>query len=168
VDQKRKGKPPRLDRIFAGHNAPLFFVTFNTHTRRPLLASSVVHEAFLEYGRRASEHGIGVGRYVLMPDHVHLFVRFGLAAGLTLGSWVKGLKRHLDAALSAAGKEQLALPGQKLRSFWQPGFHDHLLRSDESYSEKWNYARDNPVSAGLVSAPEEWPYAGEIVCIDRP
>jgi REP-associated tyrosine transposase len=36
------------------------------------------------------------------------------------------------------------------------------LRAGESYSEKWNYVRDNPVRAGLVSNADEWKYAGEI------
>jgi len=51
--------------------------------------------------------------------------------------------------------------------FWQPGFFDHVLRSDESYAEKWNYVRDNPVRAGLVKAADDWPYQGEIVVIER-
>jgi len=50
---------------------------------------------------------------------------------------------------------------------WQPGFFDHILRSDESYTEKWNYVRDNPVRAGLVEIADDWPYQGEIVVIDR-
>jgi hypothetical protein len=49
----------------------------------------------------------------------------------------------------------------------QAGFFDHILRSDESYSEKWNYVRDNPVRAGLVETADDWPYQGEIVVIDR-
>ena len=40
-------------------------------------------------------------------------------------------------------------------------------RSDESYSQKWNYVRENPVRAGLVKSVEDWPYQGEIVHIDR-
>jgi len=50
---------------------------------------------------------------------------------------------------------------------WQEGFFDHLLRSDESHAEKWEYVRQNPVRAGLCHQPEEWPYQGEIVLIDR-
>ena len=46
-------------------------------------------------------------------------------------------------------------------------FFDHVLRSDESYSEKWNYVRNNPVRAGLVQNADDWPYAGEIIRIDR-
>ena len=43
----------------------------------------------------------------------------------------------------------------------------HVLRSDESYSQKWNYVRENPVRAGLVKSAADWPYQGEIVYIDR-
>ncbi len=25
-------------------------------------------------------------------------------------------------------------------------------------TEKWNYIRENPVSKGLMSAPDDWPY----------
>ena len=42
-----------------------------------------------------------------------------------------------------------------------------LLRGGESYAQKWDYVRANPVRAGLVSEAESWPYAGEIVVIDR-
>ncbi len=58
------------------------------------------------------------------------------------------------------GKELLRLGVQK--PHWQEGFFDHLLRSAESYSEKWEYVRLNPVRAGLCKEPEQWPYQGEI------
>jgi REP-associated tyrosine transposase len=50
---------------------------------------------------------------------------------------------------------------------WQPGFFDHILRTAESYVEKWNYVRENPVRAGLVQTANDWPYQGEIVVIDH-
>ena len=148
-------------------NPPLFLITFNTHGRRHLLACEQVHVAFVEYCARASDYGIGVGRYVVMPDHIHLFVCVGTGSTVTLSTWIKGLKRHLDKCLSSLGRQPLALPGQELRSFWQPGFHDRLLRHDESYKQKWNYVRENPVRAGVVHDAADWPYAGEILVIDR-
>ena len=102
-----------------------------------------------------------------MPDHVHLFVCFGIGCTTTLGEWIKGLKRELDGVLLAIGQRPIKLPGEKLSTFWQPGFHDRLLRSDESYVAKWEYVFQNPVRAGLVARAEDWPYAGEIVRIDR-
>jgi REP element-mobilizing transposase RayT len=142
-----KGKPPRLDRICI--DQPLYYVTFCTLHRRPSLANDQVHEKFRSYCTRAADYNIGVGRYVIMPEHVHLFVRGD--AKFELGTWIRGLKRAIPSG----------------SDFWQPGFFDHILRSDESYSEKWNYVRDNPVRSGLVSDAAEWPYQGEIVWIDR-
>jgi putative transposase len=55
----------------------------------------------------------------------------------------------------------------ELPKLWQPGFFDHILRSNESYGEKGNYVRENPVRAGLVKSGGDWPYQGEIVLIDR-
>jgi hypothetical protein len=49
---------------------------------------------------------------------------------------------------------------------WQEGFFDHLLRSSESYGEKWEYVRMNPVRAGLCRQPEDWVFQGEIVRIE--
>ena len=90
-----------------------------------------------------------------MPDHVHFFVRGG--GDFTLSDWLKGMKRSIYVALAKPPPANL----------WQPGFFDHLLRNDESYAEKWNYVRDNPVRAGFVSTADDWQYAGEIVYIDR-
>jgi putative transposase len=104
---------------------------------------------------RAQEHDVAVGRYVIMPDHVHLFAAFPMD-GATLPSWVQSLRNVI-------GKKLLRLGVPK--PHWQEGFFDRLLRSHESYSQKWEYVRMNPVRAGLCDAPEAWPYQGEIVRI---
>ncbi|HET7227721.1 MAG TPA: transposase [Chthoniobacterales bacterium] len=123
--------PPRLERIFP--DIPVFFVTFCTHQRKNLLATDSIHAAFREFAIRAHvEHNVAVGRYVIMPDHIHLFV-----CGpheFDLGRWVGTLRQHL----AKRGNLGNATP------VWQRGFFDHLLRSDESYEQKWNYVRENP------------------------
>lgn len=146
-------RPHRLDLLFSSVR-PFYFVTFNTHKRLPLLARADIHEAFRSFCVRAQEHNVAVGRYVLMPNHVHLFV--AMPANLTLSRWVQMLKNVL-------GKELLRCGFQK--PHWQQGFFDHVLRSSESYSEKWDYVRVNPVRGGLCDEPEQWPYQGEIVSI---
>jgi REP element-mobilizing transposase RayT len=146
--------PPRL-RWIRPHD-PVFFITFCTQQRRKLLASDTVHTAFVSFATRAHlEQNVAVGRYVIMPDHVHFFVR--RPDNLQLGRWVGMLKQALAKQIALAGP----LPT------WQRGFFDHVLRSDESYAQKWNYVRENPVRAGLVTNVDDWPYSGEIVVIDR-
>ena len=157
-----KDRPHRLDLIYI--NQPLYFVTFATRDRKRIPSLDVAQAALERYAHRANEKfNVALGRYVIMPDHVHLFVRSG--PDFTLSSWIGGLKRAMSVALL---KETQAtrLPLQR-GSLWQPGFFDHILRSDESYAEKWNYVRDNPVRAGLVGSVDQWPYQGEIVLIDR-
>jgi putative transposase len=146
-------RPPRLSQIYASVR-PFYFVTFNTHKRRRILANRSVHQAFDLFCRRAeTEHGIAVGCYILMPDHVHLFVALP-ADGLTLATWIESLR-------SVVGKTLMALGQQK--PHWQEGFFDHVLRSSESDAQKWEYVHLNPVRAGLVADAEQWPYQGEVV-----
>jgi REP element-mobilizing transposase RayT len=147
-------RPPRLELLFSSVQS-FYFVTFNTHQRVSLLAREEIHDVFQSFCVRAEEHNIAVGRYVIMPDHLHLFVAFPMT-GLTLSEWMGALKTVL-------GKQLLRLGMQK--PHWQEGFFDHVLRSAESYSQKWEYVRMNPVRAGLCDEPEEWPYQGEIVRI---
>jgi hypothetical protein len=72
-----------------------------------------------------------------------------------IGTWKSWTSRKINAL----GWPRSATSAATL---WQRDFFDHVLRSDESYSEKWNYVFDNPVRAGLVSSANEWRYAGEI------
>jgi len=41
-------------------------------------------------------------------------------------------------------------------------FFDHVMRSEESYSEKWLYVAENPIRKKFVERLEDWPYQGEI------
>jgi REP element-mobilizing transposase RayT len=91
-----------------------------------------------------------------MPDHFHLFVATD-DEQISISAWMKSLKNTISKTLRATG---VAPP------HWQKTFFDHLLRSSESYSEKWNYVRENPVRAGLVTKAEDWPYMGEIFALE--
>ena len=102
-------------------------------------------------------HGAWIGAYVIMPDHLHRFVAAD-DEQIAISAWMKSVKNTISKTLRESG---VAPP------HWQKTFFDHLLRSSESYSEKWNQVRENPVRAGLVKVAEDWPYQGEIVHIDR-
>jgi len=147
--------PPWLDRVFP--NNPVYFVTACTYRRRSVLATDAVKDAFISFAKRAyTEHNIAFGRYVIMPDHIHLFVCG--PDDFQLGRWVGLLKQYLARSIV---RMLSADP------VWQRRFFDHVLRSDESYGQKWNYVRENPARAGLVTNANDWPYVGEIIIIDR-
>jgi putative transposase len=91
-----------------------------------------------------------------MPDHLHAFVALD-DMKMSLPAWMKSLKNTLSKALREAGVEG---------PHWQKGYFDHVLRSAESYSEKWDYVRNNPMRAGLVTRWEDWPFLGEPFPLD--
>jgi len=147
----------RLGRIWI--DAPIYFVTTCTRHRKPVLARDDVAKVLIDEWRAAHDrHGWAVGRYVIMPDHVHFFCRPELDAK-RLSEFVGNWKSWTSRAIKALDLPRSAPAATTL---WQREFFDHVLRSSESYSEKWNYVRDNPVRAGLVSTAEEWKFAGEL------
>ena len=116
-----KDRLRRLDLIYV--NQPLYFVTFATRDRRVIPSLYRAQLALQRYARCGTDKfSVALGRYVIMPDHVHLFVRGD--RNFSLSTWVSGLKRAMSVALKSS-------------KLWQPGFFDHILRSDESYAEKW-------------------------------
>ena len=122
--------------------APIYFVTCCCAGRRVVfnLAERVdmAHRELLESRTRLSWI---VGSVVYMPDHVHLFCcpprREGHLLSRFIGAWRSAVSRRLRAC---------GLEGP----LWQRGFFDHVLRSGESYSEKWEYTRSNPERAGVA------------------
>lgn len=146
-----KRRPPRLDFVYPDY--PIYFVTFCTRNRRRIPSLHCAKAAVDRYGNDAlQKFDIALSRYVVMPDHVHLFVSGHIE--FILSPWVGGLKRAMSVARDA-------------RQLWQPGFFDRVLRNDESYDQKWEYVLENPDRAGLVRNAKDWPFQGEIVPIDR-
>jgi putative transposase len=147
----------RLDHVWL--EPSIFFVTTCTAERAPVLANTaaagVLRDQFDQAPRR---YGWRIGRYVIMPDHIHFFCApGGEREPSSLSVFVAGVKMwSARSILAATGK---AAP------LWQREFFDRLLRSGESYDGKWTYVRENPVRAGLVKAAEDWPFAGEIAAL---
>jgi putative transposase len=140
----------RLDELLA--RKPIYFVTACTANRFKLLANPALHHAFRIFAERGANAGAWIGAYILMPDHLHLFVVVD-SERITLSTWMKALKGAVSSELRRMGGTA---------PLWQKGFFDHVLRSGESYSAKWNYVRQNATRAGLAPSWEQWPYLGEI------
>ena len=134
----------------------IYFVTTCCQGRRAILNNPEAVAILREEWESAHErHGWLVGRYVVMPDHVHFFcVALSGDVKRSLGQFVGLWKQWTSKRLSRA----MLLHGP----IWQAGFFDHVLRSRESYAEKWAYVRENPVRANLVEAWMDWPWQGGI------
>jgi putative transposase len=134
--------------------APIYFVTVCTEGRARRLHTTTFHAIAVEVWRNCERlYGWFVGRYVLMPDHVHFFVTDGRGENglsLNVGKWKEWTAKY------AARRHGETMP------LWQGEFFDQVMRSGESYSQKWEYVRNNPVRAGLVTQADDWPYQGAL------
>jgi REP element-mobilizing transposase RayT len=146
----------RLDRIWI--EFPIYFVTVCTFRRRPILARAAIAEILVDELRHARErHGWAIGSYVIVPDHVHFFCAPERDAK-TLSDFMREWKSWTSRRIRALRPR----PATAAITLWQREYFDHVLRSDESYAEKWDYVRENPVRAGLVRSSNDWPYFGSI------
>jgi putative transposase len=143
----------RLERVTVP-GTPVFYLTVCVLDRAPVLPEARAAAVLVEAWRHARrQHGWRVGRYCVMPDHVHFFASPAHDAARRLSSFGGLWKRSTKDRL-----RRVVLP----EFDWQDEFFDHLLRSAASYSEKLDYVYQNPVRAGLVTDPADWPYQGVI------
>ena len=93
------------------------------------------------------------GRYLLqewvvMPNHVHaiLWPMPNYLLSDILKSWKQFISRRAKKILEMRDKEP----------FWQTEFYDHWIRDEEEKARISRYIRNNPVTAGLCTLPEDW------------
>jgi putative transposase len=146
----KRSRPPHHP-AFDQNNAPVIhFVTVCTKDRRPLLGSAEAHRAIVDAWKVADRSK--VGRYVILPDHVHFFCAPVQVRADYLKPWVRYWKSLTTRSMASVAEGEL----------WQRDFWDTQLRREESYDAKWEYVRCNPVRHGLVQYVTEWPHQGEM------
>ena len=83
----------------------------------------------------------------LMPDHLHIVV---VVIDGDLPQWVASFKQFTTRQSWRHGRHG---------SLWQPSFHDRAIHEGEA-EDVVTYVCYNPVEAGLVAVPEDWPWLG--------
>ncbi|MEX0332840.1 MAG: transposase [Puniceicoccaceae bacterium] len=126
------------------------FITVCTRSRKPILADKQSMNLLKRVWKQSTTWQ--VGRYVIMPDHIHIFCAPSTYPPESLGPWVSWWK----AVASREWPQPMDAP------IWQKNYWDRQLRSSDNYSQKWDYIRMNPVRAGLVEHPDDWPFQGEM------
>jgi putative transposase len=160
----------------------IIFDTLCVKHRRHVLATEAFHEILRKVAGRAKAWLIG--RYVIMPDHIHFFAG-DVDGAAPYENWVRYLKSQLTKACRQAlehdvregeapaepprqsllpAQQELRPPGPaRVDQFqWLTDHWDTRVRSAEVYEQKWAYVWHNPVRAGFVARPEDWPFQGEI------
>jgi len=150
----KRSRPSRNELLEIKGRSNIVFVTVAAKDRQAVFSKSSVHQALIKAWGEADFWR--VGRYVIMPDHIHLFCAPGRYPPSPLRLWVKYWKRLVTQSGSLSDKE----------SVWLPDCWDTQMRDGRHYSEKWAYVRNNPVRAGLVAEPDDWPWQGELTALD--
>jgi REP element-mobilizing transposase RayT len=77
-----------------------------------------------------------------MPDHIHWLL------STTEKHELSQIIRMVKARVSRHQDQPI----------WQPGFHDHALRSEQALKPTARYIIANPVRAGLVASVRDYPF----------
>ena len=83
--------------------------------------------------------------WVVMPNPVHLLI-LPHAAVPRITHWLKG----------RTAREANRLLGRSGEPFWQHESYDHWVRSARELQRTVAYLEENPLSAGLAAAAEDW------------
>jgi REP element-mobilizing transposase RayT len=86
--------------------------------------------------------------WVIMPNHQHILAEMWKQLGVVLKNWK-----------SYTGSEANKMLGQVGDTFWQADYFDRYIRNQEHYLKVVRYIENNPVKAGLVREPAQWPWS---------
>ena len=147
----RKGRPRLEPEDYAGAVAGL--LTFCTSRRRPAFVTAAnVERTLRQFLRAGVETHVAILAYCFMPDHVHLLVA-GQSDSADLRSFINNAKQR---SAYVAG---LRISGR----LWQAGYFDRVLRETDDGHAVARYIVQNPVRAGLVLSPGDYPFCGSSI-----
>ncbi len=112
------------------------------------ISAAVVREYRIMLENAARCTGFRLLAYCFMPDRLHLLVEG--SEGSDLAQPMKTFKQ----ATSFSHKHRTG------RVLWQRSYYDHVLRGPHDLRPAVEYSLANPVRAGLVEDPSEYPFSG--------
>jgi len=83
-----------------------------------------------------------------MANHVHLLILPKIAPDRLMKSLKGCTAREANSALGRTGEP-----------FWQKESYDYWVRNQREFESIRAYIESNPVKAGLVQAPQEFPWS---------
>src|SRR5581483_7707160 len=127
-----------------------FFVTSVTDRRRLLLRSESLCDLLLDVFRdNRNRSRLLLHEFVIMRDHLHAILTPAPEIS------VEKAMQFIKGGFSYRAKRELGFKSE----IWQPGFTQHRIKDSDDYHQQVEYIWNNPVKAGFVLAPEEFPYS---------
>jgi putative transposase len=131
-------------------NTRTFFATTKAHMGQRLLQSERNAELLIEVMRSCvAEKRFQLHDFVVMPDHMHLLVT--VDGAMSIEKAMQLIKGRFSYRL----KKESGYLGE----VWQRGFSEARADQAEVFASYRKYIAENPVRAGLVERPEQYPYS---------
>jgi putative transposase len=127
-----------------------FFATTRTSMSRRLFQSERNANLLVDVLRSCvAAKDFKLHDFVIMPDHVHLLIT--VDEHLSIDKVMQLIKGRFSYRLK---KEE-----KYLGEVWQKGFSEVRIYDQEAHDRFRNYIAQNPVKAGLVEQPLQYPYS---------
>lgn len=114
--------------------------------------------------------------YVIMPDHVHVLIyphAHGCDTPINISKLLNRFKQHTGYYGKACLRDywhqhdrlwseplnQWARGTLDRQDLWNPRGYDFNIDRQHTLLEKLEYCHKNPITRGLVDAPEDWPWS---------
>ena len=125
-----------------------FFVSTRASQGRAILQTDRMANLLMDVLRSYTLAGaFRVHEFVVMPNHLHVLVTI---RDMSIEKAVQLIKGNF----SYRAKKELGFQ----REVWQKGFSEVRVSDRKSFLQHKSYIEENPVKAGLVTSPEEYPY----------
>ena len=123
------------------------FITCVTFDRRAFLHSH--SRLVLKAWRTVASEDIELIAWVLMPDHLHALIDFGLHD-------MSKIVHHFKQKFSALYRMRYQTTSGRL---WQNRYWDHIIRDERDFNRRIDYIHNNPVRHKYSTEPSGWRYS---------
>lgn len=118
--------------------------------RQAIFRDAEDYAAFLRWLREAAKQfKVAIHAYVLMPNHLHLLA--SPADGVGLSRMMQWVGRHYVPYFNARY--------QRVGTLWQGRYKATVIDPDKYLMACSRYIESNPVRAGLVATPADYPWS---------
>jgi REP element-mobilizing transposase RayT len=139
-----------------------YFITICTYQRRHYFGKiengvmmknelgSLVNEEWLKTTEKRKDMDIQLDNFFVMPNHFHAIITIGINEFNTNEKIINEAIRTKNNAKSLGSiirgfKGSVTKQAKIIANFrWQKGYHDHIIRSKESFFRIANYIENNP------------------------
>jgi putative transposase len=139
---------PRLPRVMSP-GLPQHLVQ-RGNNREPCFFAESDYSTYLRWLERAAlAYRVSVHAYVLMPNHVHLLATPGVEGGIS----------RMMQYLGRQYVQYINRTHHRSGTLWERRFLASLVETDGCLLSLYRYIESNPVRAGMVEAPEQYPWS---------